>query len=136
MSIYRSIYVFNLKCSNTKRHAEWAISDNFGCTLISNICCLLIFIAYYYSVHVLIFQIICAHKKNHEYINPFTPGDFTEKTRFEGTQVVFWPLSCYKELKLTTNLFTGRTLHGLLIQMQNMKFGHAQKAKFRDSFWV
>ena len=34
--------------------------------------------------------------------------------------MVFWSLSCYKELKLTTNRFTGRTLHGLLIQMQNI----------------
>ena len=33
--------------------------------------------------------------------------------------MVFWSLSCYKELKLTTNRFTGRTLRGLLIQMQN-----------------
>ena len=41
-------------------------------------------------------------------LNPFAPG------------VVFWSLSCYKELKLTTNWFTGRTLRGLLIQMQNI----------------
>ena len=40
--------------------------------------------------------------------------------RFEASRVVFWSLSCYKELKLTTNPFTGRTLHGLLIQMQNI----------------
>ena len=45
---------------------------------------------------------------------------FCRKTRFEASQVVFWSLSCYKELKLTTNLFTGCTLHGLLIQMQNI----------------
>ena len=45
--------------------------------------------------------------------------------------MVFWSLSYYRELKLTTNRFTGHTLHGLLIQMQNAKFGHAQKAKFR-----
>ena len=42
------------------------------------------------------------------------------KARFEGTRVVFWTLFCYKELKLTTNRPTGRTLHGLLIQMQNI----------------
>ena len=41
------------------------------------------------------------------------------KTRFEASRVVFWSLSCYKELRLTTNRFTGRTLHGL-IQMQNI----------------
>ena len=34
--------------------------------------------------------------------------------------MVFWSLSCYKELKLTTNPFTSRTLHDLLIQMQNI----------------
>ena len=34
--------------------------------------------------------------------------------------MVFWSLSCYKELKLTTNRFTCRTLGGLLIQMQNI----------------
>ena len=34
--------------------------------------------------------------------------------------MVFWSLSFYKELKLTTNRFTGRTLGGLLIQMQNI----------------
>ena len=50
------------------------------------------------------------------YINPFAPGDFAKKTHFEASQVVFWSLSCYKELKLTTNQFTGRTLRGLLIQ--------------------
>ena len=53
-------------------------------------------------------------------VNPFAPGDFAEKTRFEASRVVFWSLSCYKELKLTTNWFTGRTLCGLLIQMQNI----------------
>ena len=46
--------------------------------------------------------------------NPFAPGDF------EASRVVFWSLSCYKELKLTTNRFAGRTLRGLLIQMQNI----------------
>ena len=40
--------------------------------------------------------------------------------RFEASQAVFWSLSCYKELKLTTNWFTGRTLRDLLIQMQNI----------------
>ena len=40
--------------------------------------------------------------------------------RFEACWVIFWSLSCYKELKLTTNSFTGCTLHGLLIQMQNI----------------
>ena len=40
--------------------------------------------------------------------------------RFEASWVVFWSLSCYQELKLTTNRFTGCTLCGLLIQMQNI----------------
>ena len=36
--------------------------------------------------------------------------------------MVFWSLSCYKELNLTTNRFTGRALGGLLIQMQNISY--------------
>ena len=56
----------------------------------------------------------------HLVLHPFGPGDFTAKTRFEASRVVFWSLSCYKGLKLTTNRFTGRTLRGLLIQMQNI----------------
>ena len=57
--------------------------------------------------------------------------------RFEASQVVFWSLSCYKELKLTTNLFTGRTLHGLLIQMQNISLrssGMCRKQNFNIVF--
>ena len=42
------------------------------------------------------------------------------KTHFEASRVVFWSLSYYKELKPTTNRFTGRTLRGLLIQIQNI----------------
>ena len=37
------------------------------------------------------------------------------KNGFEASRVGFWSLSCYKELKLTTNRFTGCTLRGLLI---------------------
>ena len=44
-------------------------------------------------------------------VNPFAPGDFAEK---RVLKLVEW-FSCYKELKLTTNPFTGHTLHGLLI---------------------
>ena len=47
-----------------------------------------------------------------EYFNPFTPGDFAEKSVFKVLEWFFWPLSCYKEIKLTTNRFTP---HGLLI---------------------
>ena len=50
------------------------------------------------------------------------PWRFCWKMHFEASRVVCWSLSCYKELKLTTNPFTGRTLHSLLIQMQNISF--------------
>ena len=34
-------------------------------------------------------------------INPFAPGDFAEKCVFDGSQAVFWSLSCYKrEIKI------------------------------------
>ena len=55
------------------------------------------------------------------FLNPFAFGDFAEKhvlkllNCFSGHV-----LSCYKEQKLTTKLFTGHTLCGLLIQMQNI----------------
>ena len=54
-----------------------------------------------------------------------------------ASQVVFWSLSCYKELKLTTNWFTGRTLCGLLIQMQNISLrssGMRRKQNFEIVF--
>ena len=51
---------------------------------------------------------------------PFAPRDFAKKRVLQLSRAVFWPLSCYKELKLTTKLFKGRTLRGLLIQMQNL----------------
>ena len=55
------------------------------------------------------------------YHDPFAPETLIcRKTRFEASRAVFRPLSCYKELKLTTKLFKGRTLRGLLIQMQNL----------------
>ena len=59
------------------------------------------------------------------------------KTRFEASRVVFWSLSCYKGLKLTTNRFTGRTLGGLLIQMQNISLkssGMHRKQNFEIVF--
>ena len=34
----------------------------------------------------------------HPCIDPFAPGTFAKKTRFEASQAVFWSLSCYKEL--------------------------------------
>ena len=51
---------------------------------------------------------------------PIRSWRFCRKMRFEASQVVFWSLSCYKELKLTTNRFTGGTLRGLVIQVQNI----------------
>ena len=51
--------------------------------------------------------------------------------------MVFWSLSCYKELKLTTKRFTGRTLRGLLIQMQNISLrssGMRRKQNFETYF--
>ena len=50
--------------------------------------------------------------------------------------MVFWSLSCYKGLKLTTNRFTGRTIRGLLIQMQNISLrssGMRRKQNFAFS---
>ena len=53
-----------------------------------------------------------------EWVNPFAPGDFAEK---HVLKLVEWFSGhCYKELKLTTNRFTGCTLQSLLIQMQNI----------------
>ena len=43
-----------------------------------------------------------------------------EILHFEASRVFFLSLSCFKELKFTIKLFTGRKLHGLLIQMQNI----------------
>ena len=48
-----------------------------------------------------------------------------------------WSLSCYKELKLTTNRFTGSTLHGLRIQKQNISLrssGMRRKQNFKIVF--
>ena len=59
------------------------------------------------------------------------------KTRFEASRVVFWSLSCYKELKLTTNRFTGSTLHRLRIQKQNISLrssGMRRKQNFPSFF--
>ena len=53
-------------------------------------------------------------------VEPIHPWKICGKTRFEASRVVFWSLLFYKDLKLTTKLFTGRTLHGLLIQMAKL----------------
>ena len=45
---------------------------------------------------------------------------------FEASRVVFWSLRRYRELKLTTNRFTGRALRGLLIQLQNISMRRKQ----------
>ena len=88
---------------------------------------------YQQTPHSLVFQLeglVCKYhkprqlkKKTVRHVTFFVaccPWRFCRKTRFEACQVVFWSLSCYKELKLTTKPFTGRTLRGLLIQMQNI----------------
>ena len=51
--------------------------------------------------------------------------------------MVFWSLLCYKEVLLTTNPFTGRTLDGLLLQMQNISLrssGMGRKQNFEKCF--
>ena len=70
-------------------------------------------------------------------LNPFAPWDFAKKTRFEVSRVVFWSLSCCKELKLTRKLFVGCTHHGILIQMQNINLqssGIGRKQNFKIVF--
>ena len=54
--------------------------------------------------------------------------------RFEASRVVYWSLSCYRELKLTTNPFTGHTLHGLLIQMQNISLWSSGMHRKQQNF--
>ena len=76
-------------------------------------------------------KVVCASWLTHSLL------EILPKTRFEASRVVFWSLSCYKELKLTTNRFTGRTLHGLLIQMQNISLrssGKRRKQNFEIVF--
>ena len=52
-------------------------------------------------------------------VNPLAPGNFAKKCILTySSRAVFWSLSCYKELKLTIKSVTGRSLCGLLIQMQ------------------
>ena len=81
----------------------------------------------------------------HFAVNYFTftlthfPQKFCQKTRFEASQVVFWSLWCYKELKLTIKPFTGRKRRGLLIQMQNISLqssGMRKKKNFKIVFLV
>ena len=75
---------------------------------------------------------------NGGFINPFAPGDFAEKHVLKLVEWFSGHCHAYKELKLTTNPFTGRTLHGLLIQMQNISLrssGIRRKQNF-NSFWV
>lgn len=56
------------------------------------------------------------------FFNPFTPSNFTKKCVLKLTESFFWPLCGHKELKLTKKPFTGHTVCGLLIQMQNITF--------------
>ena len=66
------------------------------------------------------------------------PWKFHQKRCFKckASQAIFWPLPSYKELKLTTKPFTGCTLSGLLIPMQNISFqssGMCRKQNFVQS---
>ena len=67
--------------------------------------------------------------------NPFAPGDFAEKRVLKLVEWFYWSLSCYKELKLSTNplhrSYTSRPSDPDA-KYQLAKFGHAQKAKFRQ----
>ena len=72
----------------------------------------------------------------HERLNTTLTHSLLEILPKNTFRVVFWSLSCYKELKLTTNPFTGRTLHGLLIQRQNISLrssGMRRKQTFEKS---
>ena len=72
------------------------------------------------------------------FINP-SLGNFAQKMRFEPSRAVFWSLSCYKKPKLTIKPFTGCTLHGLLIQMQNISLqilGMRRKQNFDTAVTV
>ena len=53
-------------------------------------------------------------------VEPIHPWKLSGETSFEASRVVFWSLLFYKDLKLTTKPFTGRTLYGLLIQMAKL----------------
>ena len=90
---------------------------------------------YQQTPHSLVFQLeglVCKYhkprqlkKKTAKHVTFFVaccPWRFCRKTCFEACWVVFWSLSCYKELKPTTKPFTGCTVRSLLIQMQNISF--------------
>ena len=71
------------------------------------------------------------------YPEPIRSWRFCRKRHFEVCVVVFWSLTCYKELKLTTKPFTGRTLYLLLIQMQTVSLrssGMHRKQNFAFCF--
>ena len=76
-------------------------------------------------------------KSYQNYLLTHLPLEILPKMCFEASQAVFWSLSCYKELKLITKPFTGRTLRGLLIQMQNISLrssGMRRKQNFEIVF--
>ena len=69
--------------------------------------------------------------------SPFTPGDFAEKRVLKLVEWFSGHCHVIKELKLTTNPFTGRALHGLLIQIQNISLrssGMGRKQNFEIVF--
>ena len=68
------------------------------------------------------------------------PENFAKKRCFKckASRAIFWPLPTYKELKLTTKPFTGCTLGGLLIPMQNISFqssGMCRKQNFYSLYF-
>ena len=63
-------------------------------------------------------------------INPFAPGDFAEK---RVLKLVEWFSKTYH--KPVYRSYTSRPSDPDA-KYQLAKFGHVQKAKFRDSFWV
>ena len=106
---------------------------------------------YQQTPHSLVFQLeglVCKYhkprqlkkkKKTAKHVTFFVaccPWRFCWKTRFETCRVVFWSLSFYKELKLTTKPFRGCTVCSLLIQMQNISLwssGMHRKQNFEMS---
>ena len=73
-------------------------------------------------------------------IQLFTPLKISPKRCFKckASRAIFWPLPTYKELKLTTKPFTGCTLGGLLIPMQNISFqssGMCRKQNFYSLYF-
>ena len=72
------------------------------------------------------------------FLYPIDAWKFCQKKPFEVSQAIFRLLSSQKESKLSKTLFTSRALVRIAFipdaKLQLSKFGHAQKAKFQESF--